>query len=175
LPQPIKNNYFMCLGVLLACISVYHLCARSPERTEKSIRLPGTGIPESHETPCGGWEVNSGLLQEQPVLLTREPSLQLPQPKWFPPAPRDRVSLCSLGCPGTPSVDQAGLELRNPPASASQVLGLKAWPPLPGPASQVLLKAEVRAQTDRQTDRQTHTHTHTHTHREREREREQST
>ncbi|GAB1292573.1 Proteasome subunit alpha type-1 [Apodemus speciosus] len=37
-----------------------------------------------------------------------------------------RVSLCSPGCPGTHSVDQAGLELRNPPASASQVLGLKA-------------------------------------------------
>ncbi|GAB1293404.1 Retbindin [Apodemus speciosus] len=35
------------------------------------------------------------------------------------------VSLCSPGCPGTHSVDQAGLELRNPPASASQVLGLQ--------------------------------------------------
>jgi hypothetical protein len=32
---------------------------------------------------------------------------------------RDRVSLCSPGCSGTHSVDQAGLELR-------QVLGLKA-------------------------------------------------
>jgi hypothetical protein len=32
---------------------------------------------------------------------------------------------CSLGCPGTHSVDQAHLELRKPPASASQVLGLK--------------------------------------------------
>jgi hypothetical protein len=39
---------------------------------------------------------------------------------------RDRVSLCSPGCPGTHFVDQAGLELRTPPASASQVLGLKA-------------------------------------------------
>jgi hypothetical protein len=39
---------------------------------------------------------------------------------------RDRVPLCSPGCPGTHSVDQAGLELRNPPVSASQVLGLKA-------------------------------------------------
>jgi hypothetical protein len=39
---------------------------------------------------------------------------------------RDRVSLCSPGCPGTHSVDQAGLELRNPPASASGVLGLKS-------------------------------------------------
>jgi hypothetical protein len=37
----------------------------------------------------------------------------------------DRVSLCSPVCPGTHSVDQAGPEHRNPPASASQVLGLK--------------------------------------------------
>jgi hypothetical protein len=39
---------------------------------------------------------------------------------------QDRVSLCSPGCPGTHSVDQAGLKLRNPPTSTSQVLGLKA-------------------------------------------------
>jgi hypothetical protein len=39
---------------------------------------------------------------------------------------QDRVSLCNPGCPETHSVDQAGLKLRNPSASASQVLGLKA-------------------------------------------------
>jgi len=34
--------------------------------------------------------------------------------------------LCiALACPGTHFVDQVGLKLRNPPASASQVLGLK--------------------------------------------------
>jgi hypothetical protein len=45
-----------------------------------------------------------------------------------------QVSLCSPDCPGTHSVDQAGLELRNPPASASasQVLGLKACATMPG-------------------------------------------
>jgi hypothetical protein len=48
----------------------------------------------------------------------------------FPP--QDRVSLCSPGCPGTHFVDQAGLELRNPPASASRVLGLKACATTPG-------------------------------------------
>jgi hypothetical protein len=32
---------------------------------------------------------------------------------------RDRVSLCSPGCPGTHSVDQAGFELRNPPVLLS--------------------------------------------------------
>jgi hypothetical protein len=36
-----------------------------------------------------------------------------------------RVSLCSPVCPGTHSVDQAGLELRNLSASAFQVLELK--------------------------------------------------
>ena len=39
---------------------------------------------------------------------------------------QDRVSLYSSGCPGTPFVDKAGLKLRNPPASASRVLGIKA-------------------------------------------------
>ena len=45
---------------------------------------------------------------------------------------RDRVSLCSPGCPGTHFVEQAGLELRNPPASASRVLGLKVCTTTPG-------------------------------------------
>jgi hypothetical protein len=45
---------------------------------------------------------------------------------------RDRVSLYSSDCPGTHFVDQAGLELRNPPASASQVLGLKVCATTPG-------------------------------------------
>jgi hypothetical protein len=38
---------------------------------------------------------------------------------------QDRVSLCSPGCLGTHSVDQVGLEPRDSPASASQVLELK--------------------------------------------------
>jgi hypothetical protein len=44
---------------------------------------------------------------------------------------RDRASLCSPVCPGTHSVDQAGLELRNLPASASRVLELKACATMP--------------------------------------------
>jgi hypothetical protein len=34
-------------------------------------------ITDGYEPPCGCWELNSGLLQEQLVLLTAEPS---PQP-----------------------------------------------------------------------------------------------
>jgi hypothetical protein len=51
---------------------------------------------------------------------------------------RDRVSLFSPGCPGTHFVDQAGLKLRNPPASASRVLGLKACATTPGENHPVL-------------------------------------
>ena len=43
----------------------------------------------------------------------------------------NRVSLYSHGCPGTHSVDQAGLKLEGPPASASQVLGSKMWATMP--------------------------------------------
>jgi hypothetical protein len=45
---------------------------------------------------------------------------------------QDRVSLYSPGCPGTHSVDQVGLKLRNLSASASRVLGLKARATMPG-------------------------------------------
>jgi hypothetical protein len=45
---------------------------------------------------------------------------------------QDSVFLYSPDCPGTHFVDQAGLELRNPPASASRVLGLKACSTTPG-------------------------------------------
>jgi hypothetical protein len=49
---------------------------------------------------------------------------------------RNRVSLYSPADPGTHSEDQAGLKLRNPPASssasASRVLGLKVCATTPG-------------------------------------------
>jgi hypothetical protein len=45
---------------------------------------------------------------------------------------RVRVSLYSPGCPGTHFIDQVGLKLRNPPASASRVPGLKVCATMPG-------------------------------------------
>jgi hypothetical protein len=43
----------------------------------------------------------------------------------------DRISLCNPGYPGTHSVDQAGLELRALPVSASRMLGLKLHTTMP--------------------------------------------
>jgi hypothetical protein len=85
-------------------------------------------ITDGCEPPCGCWQLNSGPLEEQSGLLTVFVIVVVVL-VWFLflifVLFWDRVSLYSPGCPGTHSVDQAGLELRNLPASASQVLGLK--------------------------------------------------
>jgi hypothetical protein len=39
-------------------------------------RSSGTGVIDSCELPRGCWELNSGPLEGQPVLLTTEPFLQ---------------------------------------------------------------------------------------------------
>lgn len=46
------------------------------QRPEEAIRSQGTRII-IWESPCGCWEFNPGPLDEQPVLLTCEPALQL--------------------------------------------------------------------------------------------------
>ncbi|XP_076403139.1 uncharacterized protein LOC143267692 [Peromyscus maniculatus bairdii] len=59
-------------------------------------------ITDGCEPPCGSWELNSGPLEEQPVLSTAEPSLQPMGPRTelrrarlaasaFSPAPTDAV------------------------------------------------------------------------------------
>ena len=51
----------------------------SSDIPEEGVIMDGTftGKP-----PCGCWELNSGPLEEQSVLLTTEPSLQL-HPLWY--------------------------------------------------------------------------------------------
>ena len=46
-------------------------------KAREDVRSPKTGIMGSCETLCGCWARNPNLLQEQTVLLTSEPSLQL--------------------------------------------------------------------------------------------------
>jgi hypothetical protein len=103
--------------------------------------VPGdSGYGWSHSCPHGG-DSNPDFSEVWGVITTIEQAPLMPSKvkplapvntfMFFPPSPphpRDKVSLYSSGCPETHSVDQAGLELRNPPASASQVLGLKVCP-----------------------------------------------
>jgi hypothetical protein len=77
-------------------------------KSEEYRASPGTGVTDSCEVPRGCRESNLISLREQ-VLLTTEPPLQLCLFIYF--GFGDRLSPCSPGCPGTCSVDQAGLRL----------------------------------------------------------------
>lgn len=46
------------------------------KEAEEGVEFPGTGVTDHCEPTCGSWRWNMGPLQEQPVLLTVESSLQ---------------------------------------------------------------------------------------------------
>lgn len=48
------------MGVLLACMSVYHIHASCPQEPEKGSESPGTGIPDGCEPSCGFKPRSSG-------------------------------------------------------------------------------------------------------------------
>ena len=65
------------MGVLHACMSVYHLHAWYPQRPEDGFRSPETGVAGACELlPYGCWKLNLGPLEEQTVLLTTKLALQ---------------------------------------------------------------------------------------------------
>ena len=51
-------------------MSVQYSCLRTHQKSALDL------ITDGCEPPCGCWELNSGLLEEEPLLLTSEPSLQ---------------------------------------------------------------------------------------------------
>jgi hypothetical protein len=42
----------------------------------EGVRSPGTGVTDSCKLPCGCWKLNPSALEEQPMLLTAEPSVK---------------------------------------------------------------------------------------------------
>lgn len=55
-----------------------HLVHTVSAEVRSECQIPGTGLTDGWELPCGCWESKLGLPQEQQVLLTVEPSsLQL--------------------------------------------------------------------------------------------------
>ena len=74
-PQPLhiqtnkqtNKQTFLCASIF--CI---HACLWEIARSSET----GIGVTDSCELPCGFWELNPSPLEEQPVLLTAEPSLQ---------------------------------------------------------------------------------------------------
>ena len=57
-----KNIYLLCIQYSVCVYALRWLC--------------NVTITDGCEPPCGCWELNSGPLEEQAMLLTAEPSLQ---------------------------------------------------------------------------------------------------
>lgn len=58
----------MCGCVLLAYMSVYHICSQCPCRTEEGVRHPGGGVTDDCELPAMlVLESKVGLREEKPV------------------------------------------------------------------------------------------------------------
>jgi hypothetical protein len=63
----IYTYIYVCVCV---CVYVYGSCLQTHQKRASDP------ITDGCESPCGCWELNSGPLEEQSVLLTTEPSLQ---------------------------------------------------------------------------------------------------
>jgi hypothetical protein len=64
------NLLFFFKDLFIICIWVHCSCLQIPQKRASDP------ITDGCEPPCGCWELNSGPLEEQSVLLTTEPSLQ---------------------------------------------------------------------------------------------------
>lgn len=70
--------YFICMGVLPACLSVYHMHVVPPE-AGRWHWIPGTGLTNGRDSSCGCWESNWDLCKCNPIsLLLRH----LPSSSW---------------------------------------------------------------------------------------------
>lgn len=65
--------YFMCMYVFPTCMYVHHVSPWCQSLSEEDFGCPGTRVLDGCEPLSGGWEL--GLLQEQQMPLTAEPSL----------------------------------------------------------------------------------------------------
>lgn len=62
---------FVCICI---CMYMYVCVWLGPWRPEEDVRYPRTGVIDDYKLLYGCWELNQGPLQEQPLLLTFEPS-----------------------------------------------------------------------------------------------------
>ena len=69
------GSYFLFFNKYLFIYYVYNILSVCVPAGQK--RAPDL-ITDGCEPPCGCWELNSGPLEEQAILLTTEPSLQPP-------------------------------------------------------------------------------------------------
>lgn len=66
---------FKSLSLRVWVFHLHPLVCVPPAEVKEVIGVPGTGGTGICKPPCGCWGLNPGLLEEQMVFLTTEPSL----------------------------------------------------------------------------------------------------
>ena len=66
---------FLCVCLFVLKIYLFYVCAYTVIVFRHTRRRHTDPITDGCEPPCGCWELYSGPLEEQRVLLTAEPSL----------------------------------------------------------------------------------------------------
>jgi hypothetical protein len=69
----IYDYFFVFIGILPACLSMRHVGGHTEAR--RGCQIPWDSNYRRCELPCGCWELNSGLIEEQQMLLTFPVSL----------------------------------------------------------------------------------------------------
>ena len=69
-------TYYICMSVCVHKHTWSEYCSLGVSMSKRGMRPCGTGVTDGCEPPHGYWELNSGPLEEQPVLLITEPSFQ---------------------------------------------------------------------------------------------------
>lgn len=60
----------------LGVAGMWTVCGHCLQRVEEGVRSPGTGLMDGCYPPLRCWEPNLDPLEEQPVFLLADPSLQ---------------------------------------------------------------------------------------------------
>lgn len=64
--------FFLCVWVFCLHVCLCIVFVQSPQRSGDAVRGPETGVKECYKSSHGHWELNVGLLKEQPGLWTTE-------------------------------------------------------------------------------------------------------
>lgn len=67
----------LCVWMFGLHICLFTICMQKPTEVRRGMRSAGTGVTNGCEPQYGCWESSPGSLEEQLVLLTLEPFLQL--------------------------------------------------------------------------------------------------
>lgn len=63
------------MTALPVCMSLHHVCAWCPCKSEKSLDPPGTGVKEDCRLLCGFWQLCNSSQYDKPLAISPAPTV----------------------------------------------------------------------------------------------------